>query len=947
MKHLLILLFCLLCVDLSAQFYYSGRGSAKIKWQQVDKDEYRLLYPEGYTEGASRYVSILDSIYPYVNYKFSKPIRKIPIILRTENQLSNGYVVWAPKHEELVTNPMAAGSYALSWDKQVALHEARHVAQMSLMKTGLTKVATWLLGEAGISVGLLVVSKWQLEGDATLAETQFAEYGRGLQPEFTLGYRGLAADGKLNFKMIDPWVSGSYRHYVPDIYQYGYQVMSAAESYCSPTIWNDVVTYSAKYPILISPRTFYLHKHYKTTYKKIAQRAFAELDSIWKPSLAVENNFRTITPLPKLHTNYTNPMAYKNSIVATKWDMKRPSRFVVIDTATMAERMIHPLGSVSSRPVIADDKIYWTEFKPDIFWEQKNSSIIRSLDLNSGRSAAYDRRGVNYFVTPVSDTTFATITMDDQSNSYIRVCDRSFKHDLATYKFESHTTLHSLTWDSLTRKLYFIALDDRGMWIGGVDNSGQICQVTYPSVVTVRDLRADCGKLYFSSIQSGKDEIHTIDLSSTEQYRQTLSRLGSVSPEIADDKTMLFSTYTPRGWAIARGSVSDTATVEWSRLPTNILNPPRYKWSVPKLDTMKLIRDTVAMEHSKRFRRALRTFNVHSWAPIAFDGSMLLGDRNSLNLAFGVSAFFQSTLSEMRGYATYGLLNNSDWVKAGFIYAGLPVEIELNAEYGGGYQFTYLPVTHMDVLPTKAPKPYFGIGLNFSLPMDLSRGAHKRMLRPSFAVNHTNARYYYSSSKTFGNDVRTYSASLSWSSIQAKGYRSLQPRLGYVAQASVYGAFHGDFSTIVNFTSRGYLPGFMQTHSLIISGATQYQFEKNNYKLTAKSLVPRGIVNNYAAKNYLAASVNYVMPLAYPEWGWDGMLFFRRISAEVFFDNSIGSYYDNNADRGLNIMKHYSGGIVLNIDTNLLRTLPNTLSFTFARSTQANFWFGFNIAFAI
>lgn len=922
----------------SAQFYYTGRGSARTKWSQINNGKYRLIFPEDYTIGAARYASILDSIYPYINYNFELPVRKVPIVLRTENQLSNGYVVWAPKHEEIVTN-LSGNTYALSWAKQVAIHEARHVAQMSLMKRGLTKIATWLLGEAGISTGLLVVSKWQLEGDATLAETQMAEYGRGLQPNFTLGYRGLAADGKLNFRQMDPWVCGSYKHYVPDIYEFGYQLMSAAETYCSPTIWNDIVTYSAKYPILISPRTIYLKRHYNTSFNKITCRAFAELDSIWRPTYSIPNSFEVLTAEHKLHTNYTSPLPYGDRFVATKWDMKKPSRFIVIDTATMREKLLHSLGSVTSRPIITGDQLYWTEYKPHPIYEQKNFSAIRSINLKTGRQKVYSRWGVNYFVTPMEQGLFATITHDSQSNSYIRVTDSLFTRELNSYKFREPTTLHGLAYDN--GRLYFIALDDRGMWIGSVSEAGDFKEVTAPSVVTVQDLTIANGRLYFSSIESGKNEIHTINLATGEQFRQTTSKLGSISATAIDSVNTLFSTYTPRGWAIARAELSDTTEVAWSRLPQNTLNPKRYKWDVPTNITVP--KDTVTNKKSKRFRRALRAFNVHSWAPVSFAGSLAMSENTSIPIGLGASVFFQSTLSEMRGFASYGWMNDMNWLKASVAYTGLPVQLEVVAEYGGGKQLTYYPVdmTHTADLELK---PYLGISATLSMPLDFSNGANSLRLVPSMTFTHYNSRFYKEETATFSSNVQTFNASLSWSSIQNKGYRSLMPRLGYTVRSSVVGAFNKDFSTIISLLARAYLPGFAQTHSLMITSTCQYQFEHNQYKLSSKSLVPRGITNNYAAKNYTAVQTSYTMPLAYPEWGWDGVLFIRRLSAEAFFDYSIGTYYGIS---GTQKLENHSSGIVLGIDNNLFTTLSNKISLTFANTSDQKFWFGFGIAFQL
>lgn len=937
-KLLLIPLFICSTLTASAQFYYTGRGATRTKWSQINKDKYRLIFPEEYDMGATRYAMILDSIYPHINYKFCKPIQKTPIILRTENLRSNGYVVWAPKREEIVTN-ISGNTYAMPWAKQVAIHEARHVAQISILKTGITKVASWLLGEAGVSVGLLVISKWQLEGDATLAETQFSEYGRGLQPEFTLGYRGLAAGGKLNFKRLDPWVAGSYKQYIPDIYQFGYQMCTAAETYFSPTFWNDIATYSARYPIFISPRWFYLRKHYKSSFSKLAKRTFAELDSIWRPTYSIDNSFDILTATPKLHTNYTSALPYKDRFIATKWDMKLPTAFVSIDTATMHEKRLHTVGNITSTPLVSGDKLYWTEYKAHPIFEQINFSVVRSMDLITGRRKVYNRRGIDYFVTPLPDGRFATITNDDQSNSYIRISDSTFKPELESFKFKEPTTLHGLTYDG--GKLYYIGLDERGMWIGAVDSDGVMAEITAPSVVSIQDLRAANGKLHFSSIQSGKNEIHTIDIATGKEYRQTTSKLASVAPVAIDSSTILFTAYTSRGWAVARTKISDSIPVEWSRLPNNTLNAKRYKWDVPT--NFKIPTDTLkTADKPKRFRRALRAFNVHSWAPIPFSGNMSLSEKGSIPLAFGASVFFQSTLSEMQGFASYGWINNMSWLKSNITYTGLPVQIQVDAEYGGGKQLTYYPSGYEGTYSADL-KPYLGVGVTLSMPLNLSSGARSRYLQPTFKVEHYNSRLFKNEKDGFGSSIQTYQGALAWSDIQTKGYRSLYPRYGYSLRLSNTGAFTKDFSTIVALVAKAYLPGFGATHSLLLGGGYQHQFDYNEYKLTNKLLVPRGLVDETPAKDYLAFQTTYAMPLAYPEWGLDGFLYFRRISAEAFFDYSFGRYYNRSPQEWNN--SNYSAGVIVAVDTNIFSTLQTQLSFTFANTSEQNFWFGLGISF--
>lgn len=934
---LILLLLCLCVGELRSQFYTTGRSSGGTALSQIKTDDYQLIFPTPYKPSALRLSSFLDTIRPYISTGIGVAPRRVPIVLRTSNISSNGYVTWAPRREELVMMPPPS-TYALLWSKQLSIHEWRHVTQITALNHGLTKIASWLLGEAGYALGLVVISNWQLEGDATLAETQLAEYGRALQPDFTVGYRALFASGHKKFKRLDPWVCGSYRYEYPDIYKYGYQVMSGVNERLGADNWGEILKYSGRWPIFFFPDAVWLKHNHKTSYAKMARRIFAELDSLWTPHALVEENFEDITrPLKRNYTTYRWPMAVDGGIVALKTDWNRPTRLVSLVDST--EHLIKYVGSVNSMPAVQDSVIYWSEYKPHPIYEQENFSVIRSFDLRTAKDGVYQRWGRHFFVTPMGGSGFAAVSYDQQMKGYIQLFDRQFqKRDTIRFP-QTEISLHGLAYDSVGRRLIFIALDDRGMWIGAAKD-GRLSQITQPSVVTVSDMRVDRGKVYFSSIESGKNEIHTIDLSSGVEHQLTLSRFGSQAPVALGGDAVVLTTTRADGVMLAQAVVDrDTSRrVEWTRLPQNILNPVRQKWRAPAVDTI-VIADSVRTDlPTKRYRRFGHLLNLHSWAPVSFDADYLMEDR-PLKIAFGATAFFQSTLSDLIGFATYGYVNESNWVKGHFSYKSLPVEISLAAEYGGGDQLIYggSPALEMPQV-----EPYFSGNIALRLPLNLS-GLHSlRLLQPSLSVSYNNSRLWSNVRQTFDTGYVGYEASLWWSSSRRVAKRAITPRLGYAIRANVNGAFDARFATLYSIWTRGYLPGIAASHSVTLKAAAQYQrFSDLNF--SSKVITPRGFYDPTPTTKYGGASVEYTAPLVYPDWGWEGVIYFKRLWGSVFGDVAGGEYvtqYSNMVEKRYS----YSYGVSLGIDFMLFRTFSQAIQLTFAAPRDQKFFFGFNYA---
>ena len=151
--------------------------------------------------------------------------QRIPIILHPYLSRTNGEVVWAPKRVELMTMPPYDDSYPQPWNEQLAIHEGRHIGQMTYYTTGVYGVLHYFLGEssAGLGVGFNP-STWIFESDAVVNETVLSNTGRGRGSALLQYYRAASLEGET--RLFDHWRYGSFERFTPNQYSFGYLINS-------------------------------------------------------------------------------------------------------------------------------------------------------------------------------------------------------------------------------------------------------------------------------------------------------------------------------------------------------------------------------------------------------------------------------------------------------------------------------------------------------------------------------------------------------------------------------------------------------------------------------------------------------------------------------------------------------------------------------------------------
>ncbi len=874
---ILIVLFSFFADRANAQYYNDGQDRSKLKWNESKSGSVRLIYPQGYNRKANLLNNYFEILRHSDTFGFSMRAQEVPVILHTENLHSNGVVVWAPRRIELQTLSQIKAS-ATPWLKQLSAHEYRHVVQMSNLRRGITRLGSYLLGQQAVGIVSSLLPEWFMEGDATLAETLSAYNGRGLQPDFTIGMRMLL-DNKVNYGS-DKWFCGSYKDFVPDHYQIGYQVVNWSYTKYGTKIWDEVTDYTARHPYLIFTPNISLKRKYNSSPSKLLRGTLSDLESFWQSRKNIQNS-STIIPTPiSSHTTIEYPVALDDStIVAVASDFDHLKSLILINLKTNEVTTIRRVPRLNSRPAVEGKNIWWSEYRPSCFWEQKNKSIIYQLSLDDPSRVNTIKTSENAFFTTPTDEGLAWI--ESTIDGHYSIVTPNKRIELG-----DTLSIHGLSWDSQTKRFYYIGLSDCGIGIYTINNN-HIENILPPSFVTIDDLRSHNGILYFTSTISGVDEAHCLNLKSGKQSQLSHSKYGSRSPYPIDNQIIL-TTYTKYGYLAALQSADSIFrdNVSWRKLPMNVVNPERYNWDIVNLDTLTITHQT--KENDRRFRKFGHLFNVHSWGPLSYN-PIDIGQEEVGNFYPGITIVSQSLLSNMVGYVSWGIKNKTSFVRSQIDWLGWAVKFSGKVTYGGAKQTIHTDSRETyDYARNKFNDKYLNLNFSAYLPINLSSGWTNRYLTARIDYLFDNSKIVFKKEDSFICERQNHKArfSLQYNNNQVMSYREFLPRWGYGLRLDYLRALDSnDFGKIKSIYAQTYIPGIVRHHSLKLSGAIQQQSDAR-FGFSNKILFPRGATYNFATKKLQSYSADYQFPLCYPDGGIPGVVYIKRIRLNLYYNES-------------------------------------------------------------
>ena len=330
------------------------------------------------------------------------------------------------------------------------------------------------------------------------------------------------------------------------------------------------------------------------------------------------------------------------------------------------------------------------------------------------------------------------------------------------------------------------------------------------------------------------------------------------------------------------------------------------------LDTVRFdsaIKDSiVSRTPPRRFKRFAHAFNIHSWAPASYDPYELVEEsRISFNL--GATILSQNILSTMEGFLTWGWNRDEGSVFKGMIrYNGLGVNLWVKGTYGGTQNIHTVyrwDAEKSELVFPEAPKrgKYYAIGAGATLPLMFQHGYHTSQLSLTASWDFSNGmvanvdRLIFDGGKiqnfeTIGytEGVHLLQTGITYQNTVRQAHRDFLPSWGVVASVSyALNPTTNDFGHLAVAYAKLYTPGFAKHHSLSL--AASYQTSLGGfYSPTVRSglafkstrLLPRGFSSyDIENDNYVATSLNYQLPLWYPDGGWRGVIYFKRLRLNI------------------------------------------------------------------
>lgn len=924
-KKLALSVFVLLVsLYAKAQFVDYGTDPAHYKWNILRTEHYNLIYPQGNDSMAHRYISLLETSYPHIKHTIGKPFKKKnPVVLHPGSMLSNGMVSWAPRRMEIIPTP-SSDLYAQSWDRQLVLHESRHIMQTGKLMNGLFRPFYYVFGEQVQGVAALFAPNWFFEGDAVTTETALSSSGRGRLPEFNMLYRAHRIDG--NFYTFDKWNLGSYLDYTGTYYALGYNLTAYARHQFGADVW-DRVTSRYVSRVAIPPFTRAIKKVTGIDGEQLFDQTFNFLEKEWKEQeLAYQQSgFRPnyISQSNKRYNSYKYPQALNDSVIlAVRSNFRDLTALVKIEKGQ--EKHLTYLGNINSPIILNNNKVYWTENISGTRWTHKNHSVLKSYDLDSKHISTITPR--QRYQSPAIDPNGKMAAVSEFSVSgenHIVLVDTETGKEYARHAVPRNAFAKELTYTD-NGNVIAITIDDEGIRLQQLNaQSGEWKELLAATSANITSPTWKDGKLFFESGLNGTNNIYEYDPAKSAYNRLTTARFGAFTPSVsADGKKLLFSDFQTNGYHLASVSMDSL-----KKEPANFAEPHRFELAETIAEQEQFNLDTAQFRHvefnPKRYNKALHLFKIHSWAPVYYDVTEVINLQNddfSTIVKPGAMVISQNSLNTAVAQAGWYYKKGYHHGKLAMSYTGWYPVIDVEVDYGD-------KAINVEWVDTEGggraaqgrwtDRTYLEAEARVYVPFNLTRNHWVRGIQPSATYFYTNNKYQQFDSGKF-REFQYLLSELRFYNYRKLAKQDILPRWGYqVRLQHLFSPFNSEnYGNLYAARLTTYFPGLVRGDGLMLRFAYQYQSLDNKYLYLPKQIInePRGYNYLYSTRQMAGLQADYSFKLFNPDFSIGPILYVQRIRSNVFYD-----YFRNEANKTQPWTTQSSYGLDLIMDCNVLQ----------------------------
>lgn len=898
-----------------AQYYQTGVESFNTIWKKKEFRNIRLIFPAEADSLANLFVSTLslsDSLND-TDYRIGK--KRIDVVLHPNTVLSNGFVAWAPRRMELVTQP-DAGNDASLWHQTLSIHEMRHVKQLYTLNVGTVRVASWVFGQQALGLASAMVNPWIYEGDAVWAETHFSYSGRGRSASFFQHYYAFSTSGQKSYS-YDKWLLGSFKDYVPNHYQFGYQLIHYINRMYGNQVIPNTYRFVGRYPFTMFPTYFALKKQTGLSRKGIFQKAFTANDSIWwNDYLKRPENFQSKT-ISDGYWNYMYPYPLNDSATIAYISSLKKTPFFAITTNSGKITNLTSTGYLIGRPSYTDSLIIWAEHHPHPRWEWKSFNNIKVFNIRTqtkqiittGRffSPAYDIATNKIYCLEYTPEGKYYLTRISLNGEVERV-----------FAFESGQEIQEICIDSEHSNIFGIAVTKDGKKIFRIDSTFRFENIFDGKFRDIRSISYYQNNLFFSFTNGYTENIYSLNLLDYKLYDFQNIPVNSTFP-IGKNENLVFSHYTSGGYRILKTKdiLHNRQVIDSISSFNNIVQLSSYN-----------VNDYHFVEnyHTIDYSGLKPLINIHSWFPVYTKPLTDPSDIESQNPIFpGITLLSQNLTGTTQISAGYGY-SRSHLLFASVNYSGLWPVINLTVEQTDSPAWLYRVTQSYPQNRDFRKRAELGL----YIPYTYGGGLYFSSLQLYNKFVFTNDYLYDESENAYRSGLFTNEFGFTCYSLRRMAYRDLLPKYGFIISGGMI-VTPQDYNNLPNLwfgKARFYLPGILLNQGLSITLNTQSQNIKYIY-LNNKVNFPRGYVSMSSIR-YNGIGIDYTLPIAYPDFNISSLVYIKRVSLNLFSDFAENRYKTiiNNSIVTLTD-KLQSVGFSTFIDFHLFRSwIPFRLKFT-------------------
>ena len=881
-------------------------GLPRLDWRILRSDSVDVITAPATLPFARRALAIDEALIELRPLRLGERVVPIDVVVQPTTVVSNGFVGQTPWRSYLFATPPQQQDLISSadWTDLLAIHEYRHVEQNSALLRGYTRSARLLFGNGGWAAATgLSTPNWFFEGDATYLETVLTGAGRGRTPAFTALQRALALDSvRYPYQVAR---NGSFRRRVPDQYPLGVALVNHGRQVHDDP-WPAVVRTAGNFWPPFYPFSVGLERATGMRTPSFYHAAYDSLEAVWRAEAIAKplTPATRLTPLGRQLPTYSHPQPDPTrddgSVVVARRSQVRIPQLVRL-RPDGSEEALSPVGlNLDGAFHVAGGRATWSRLR---FAERRPNVTYADIyvaDYGTGGPARRLTRNARLFSPGLSPDGRRVIAVEREL-----VPGRSRVVELDA---DSGTELRRVRLDAdlvaaprYTPADDFVALVKRDGWsaLHRIGFGGEVRALTPWTRHTIGTPFVAGDRVYFSASFTGTDNVFSVALDGTGGIIQlTEVPVGAYGPSVRGDR-LYFTEVDRRG-----DPVSVLAAAQWLNRPlAEVTEPedlPRYAPYRPE-------------GAARRFRENLEPPRPTGPARVLLPGG-LPGDTTLVDADAG--APYNSLL---RGFQIHTIQPLTDNVEASLTLLGENVLSDVQAEATVAYNFAedrYRVIGDVTVAKTwpwvrlslgqlarnynavdldslaegrlRLPQRTFdeqALGLRLVAPLRQAAGAYNYLLRPELGAR----------ALRFSDVDADTERALDGDGLVAVDFRivaqrtrftapkQLGPREGQLLDLSYQRGVEGDAARQLRVTVGQYLPGLHRSHNALVRLHYRAESTLNQYQFSDRFFYARGYDRLFSDAT-LTASLDYGLPLLYPDLGAAGIVYCRRIRANLFAD---------------------------------------------------------------